>query len=61
MELRFTNLVDSVPSDAVSVLSKERRERFMTMCMSQGENFNPDTIYGTFNHLMRVIQEEYIR
>jgi len=45
----------------VSVLSKERRERFMTMCMSQGDNFNPDTIYGTFNHLMRVIQEEYIR
>jgi hypothetical protein len=33
-ELRFTDLVDSIPADAVSILSKERREKFLQKCWS---------------------------
>ena len=37
-ELRFTDLVDSIPADAVSILSKERREKFLQKCWSFIQN-----------------------
>lgn len=60
-ELRFTNLIDAVPTDSVSILSKERRENFLTKCMRDNDKFNPDFVYNIFTKLMRVVQEEYIR
>lgn len=60
-ELRFTNLVDSVPHDSVSCLSKERRFYFLNKSVRECDKFNPDQIYKTFKHLLRVVEEEYIR
>lgn len=60
-ELRFTNYVDSMPADAVSVLSKERRYNFLSKCVRESDKFDPDKVYNTFKHLMRVVEEEYIR
>jgi len=60
-ELRFTNLVDSVPTDSVSTLSKERRFYFLSKSVRESDKFDPDKIYGTFKHLLRVVEEEYIR
>lgn len=60
-ELRFTNLVDSIPSDQVSVLSKERRYNFLSKCVRESDKFDPDKVYATFKHLMRVVEEEYVR
>lgn len=60
-ELRFTNLVDSVPTDSVSTLSKERRFYFLSKSVRESDKFDPDKIYSTFKHLLRVVEEEYIR
>ena len=60
-EIRFTQLVDSIPQDAVSVLSKERRESFLKKCISENDKFESSAVYNTFSNLMRVVQEEYIR
>lgn len=60
-ELRFTNLVDSVPTDSVSTLSKERRFYFLSKSVRERDKFDPDKIYSTFKHLLRVVEEEYIR
>lgn len=60
-ELRFTNLVDSVPTDAVSTLSKERRFYFLSKSVRESDKHDPDKIYSTFKHLLRVVEEEYIR
>lgn len=60
-ELRFTALVDSIPPDAVSILSKERRESFLKKCISENDKFESSAVYNTFSNLMRVVQEEYIR
>jgi hypothetical protein len=60
-ELRFTNLVDSISSDQVSVLSKERRYKFLSKCVRESDKFDPDKVYATFKHLMRVTEEEYVR
>lgn len=47
-ELRFTSLVDSQPSDAVSLLSKERRESFLHKCQSENSAINPDFLLQQF-------------
>ena len=60
-ELAFTDLVDSVSSDKVSVLSKERRYNFLKKCVRESDKYDPDKVYNTFKHLMRVVEEEYIR
>jgi len=60
-ELRFTNCIDSVPTDAVSTLSKERRVYFLSKSVRESDKFDPDKIYSTFKHLLRVVEEEYIR
>lgn len=60
-ELRFTNLVDAISSDKVSVLSKERRYNFLHKCIRNKDKYDPDSVYGAFKHLMRVVEEEYIR
>lgn len=60
-ELRFTNLVDSVPTDQVSTLSKEHRFFFLSKSVRDSDKFDPDKIYVTFKNLLRVVEEEYIR
>lgn len=60
-ELRFTNLVDSVPHDAVSSLSKERRFYFLSKSVRESDKFDPDKIYESFKHLLKVVEEEYVR
>jgi len=60
-EIAFTKEVDKVKHDAVSTLSKERRESFMRKCIQESDRFEQNAIYRTFSELMRVVQEEYIR
>lgn len=60
-ELRFTDLVDSVPTDQVSTLSKEHRFFFLSKSVRDSDKFDPDKIYVTFKNLLRVVEEEYIR
>lgn len=60
-EERFTNCVDNVPSDAVSMLSEERRANFLDKCMRDQDKYTADFLYKTFTNLMRVVQEEYTR
>jgi len=60
-ELRFTNLVDSIPSDKVSVLSMERRYNYLKKCVRERDKFDPDKAHATFKYLMRVVEEEYVR
>ena len=60
-ELRFTNLIDSIPSEQVSVLSKDRRYNYLSKCVRESDKFDPDKVYATFKHLMRVVEEEYVR
>lgn len=59
--MRFTNLVDSIPSEKVSVLSKERRYNFLSKCVRESDKLDPDRVFATFKHLMRVVEEEYVR
>lgn len=60
-ELRFTNHVDSIPSDQVSVLSKERRYNFLSKCVKERDQLDPDKVYSSFKYLLRVVEEEYVR
>lgn len=60
-ELRFTNYVDSIPSDAVSGLTRDRRENFLAKCMRENDKYDADTVYHTYTLLMRVVQEEFVR
>ncbi len=57
----FTREVDKVKHEAVSTLSRERRESFMRKCIQESDRFEQNAIYRTFSDLMRVVQEEYIR
>lgn len=60
-ELRFTSYVDSLPTESVSTLSKQRRDAFMNKLLTQNHKFSPELVYKQFTELMRVVQEEYIR
>lgn len=60
-ELRFTAYVDSLPTESVSTLSKQRRDAFMNKCLTENHKFSPELVYKQFTELMRVVQEEYIR
>jgi hypothetical protein len=60
-ELRFTSFVDSLPTESVSTLSKQRRDAFMNKCLTENHKFSPELVYKQFTELMRVVQEEYIR
>ena len=60
-EYKFTNLVDSVPTDSVSTLSKERRFYFLHKSVRPSDKFDPSKIYPTFKNLLKVVEEEYIR
>ena len=60
-ELRFTALIDSQPSDSVSVLSQERRRQFLSKCMASNQALDPDFVMKQFQPLMRVVEEEYKR
>jgi hypothetical protein len=60
-ELRFTNLVDQVPADAVSTLSKERRFYFLGKSVRETDKLDPDKIYSTFKNLLEVVEHEYVR
>jgi hypothetical protein len=53
--------VDSVPTDTVSTLSKERRFFFLHKSVRPSETFDADKVYPTFKNLLRVVEEEYIR
>ena len=54
-ELAFTKQVDKVKHEAVSTLSKERRESFMRKCIQESDRFEQNAIYRTFSELMRVV------
>ena len=68
-ELRFTDLVDSIPADAVSTLSKERREMFSSRAWNfiynkfnqQATGFDPEKVSDQLKKLNQVVMEEYIR
>lgn len=68
-ELRFTDLVDSIPPDAVSILSKERREMFSSKSWTfiynkfnqKSTGFDPDKVSDSLKKLNQVVMEEYIR
>ena len=60
-DMAFTKEVDRVKHDVVSTLSRERREGFMRKCIRDSDRFEQNAIYKTFEHLIRVVQEEYIR
>lgn len=59
--MRFTNLVDSVPTDSVSTLSKDRRFYFLARSVRENDKYEPSKIYSTFKNILRVVEEEYIR
>ena len=54
-------MVDSVPTDSVSTLSKQRRFFFLHKSVRPSEKFDADKVYPTFKNLLRVVEEEYIR
>ena len=60
-ELRFTDLVDSISSEKVSVLLKETRYNFLKKSMRDKNKYNIDKAYSTFKYLIRIVEEEYIR
>ena len=45
----------------MSTLSRERRFYFLNKSVRESDKFDPDKIYSTFKHLLRVVEEEYIR
>lgn len=45
----------------MSTLSKERRFYFLSKSVRESDKFDPDKILTTFKHLLRVVEEEYIR
>ncbi len=60
-ELRFTDLVDSIPMAEVSRLQKEWKEAIVNRCVRETDRYNPDHYVQKFKHLIRVVEEEYIR
>lgn len=53
--------MDSVPTEEVSTLSKERRFFFLNKSIRRNEKFDADKKCETFKNLLRVVEEEYIR
>jgi hypothetical protein len=51
-ELRFTDLVDSISSEKVSVLLKETRYNFLKKSMRDKNKYNIDKAYSTFKYLI---------
>lgn len=60
-ELMFTSLVDSISPDNVSILSKQTRFNLLKKSMREKTEIGKEKIAETFKHLLRVIEEEYIR
>lgn len=60
-EIQFTNLVDSISPDHVSILSKQRRFNLLKKSMREKSDVGKEKIADTFKHLLRVVEEEYIR
>lgn len=60
-ELRFTSLVDSISADNVSILSKQRRFNLLKKSMREKTDIGREKIAETFKHLLRVVEEEYVR
>lgn len=60
-ELMFTSLVDSISPDNVSILSKQRRFNLLKKSMREKTDIGREKIAETFKHLLRVVEEEYIR
>jgi hypothetical protein len=60
-ELMFTSLVDSISPDHVSILSKQRRFNLLKKSMREKTDIGREKIAETFKHLLRVVEEEYIR
>lgn len=60
-ELYFTNLVDSISPNLVSVLSKERRFNLLKKSMREKNDVGREKVAETFKQLLRVVEEEYIR
>jgi len=59
-ELKFTNLVDSVPMDAVSELPADARIRVLKSVFQQQKGFSQDQ-KDSHEKLVRVAEQEYIR
>jgi len=58
----FTSLVDSISPDNVSILSKQRRFNLLKKSMREKTTeIGREKIAETFKHLLRVVEEEYIR
>mmetsp|Transcript_42325 Transcript_42325/g.49281 ORF Transcript_42325/g.49281 Transcript_42325/m.49281 type:complete len:517 (+) Transcript_42325:805-2355(+) len=58
----FTSLVDSISPDNVSILSKQRRFNILKKSVREkSESISENKIADTFKHLIRVVEEEYIR
>ena len=61
-ELMFTSLVDSISPDNVSILSKQRRFNLLKKSMREKTiEIGREKIAERFKHLLRVVEEEYIR
>ena len=60
-ELRFKNLVDSLPTDSISILSKYRRFYFLARSVRENDKHKSSKIYSTLKNILRVVEEEYIR
>lgn len=54
-ELRFTDLVDSIPTDAVSTLSYARRESFMSKSMKADDKTDMTFVATTYQPLLAVV------
>lgn len=53
--------MDSVPTESVSTLSKDRRFYFLARSVRENDKYEPSKIYSTFKNILRVVEEEYIR
>ena len=60
-EILFTNLVDSISSGSVSILSKEQRFNILKKSMREKNDIGRKKVAETFKQLLRVVEEEYIR
>ena len=59
-ELRFTDLVDSISTEKVSVVSTAVRYNFLKKSMREKNKYNLEKVYSTFKHLITIVEEEYI-
>jgi hypothetical protein len=57
----FTSLIDSISPDNVSVLSKQKRFNILKKSVREKSDVGKEKIAHTFKHLLRVVEEEYIR